>query len=320
MSTNLSRHALNGDTMGTRWSALFHMPAKFDVSPVRAAMAAVVAQVDAQMSTWKLDSDLMRLNTAPIGDWVSLPDQLMAVLSAALDIGRASDGTFDIGVGDAVTAWGFGREEANADHICVAFSTDRKPVYEVLELDPSRNRARKHAGISLDLSGIAKGYGVDCLTDTARTFGLDAALLSIDGELRGFGLQPSGEPWTIAIEQPDVAIRKPMAILSLQDAAVATSGDYRHRVHVGDRFLSHTMDPRRGGPLPASPASVTVVAETCMLADGWATALMVKGRVEGSELARKMGLNALFVERDGEDLIQTPVGTLFDQHVKRTIS
>lgn len=72
------------------------------------------------------------------------------------------------------------------------------------------------------------------------------------------------------------------------------------------------MDPHRGGPLPASPASVTVVAENCMLADAWATALMVKGRADGSELARKMEFVVLLVELNGEDFILMPIGRLFE--------
>lgn len=310
--TDLRRHALNGETMGTRWSALFHKPAEFDVAPVAAAMAAAVNEVDRQMSTWKPDSDLMRLNAAPIGVWVECPEHLMIVLETAVSIGRASGGAFDISVGDAIAAWGFGPATADPVRIQAALSEPRRPAHDILELDLSGRRARKSAPVTLDLSGIAKGYGVDRLTDVARRFQISDALLSIDGELRGIGLQPDGSPWSIAIEDPDYSVRKPLAIVALQDAAVATSGDYRHWIDVGARRLSHTMDPRRGGPLARSPASVTVITETCMAADAWATVLMVKGSSEGVDLARKMRLDALFVERDGDGLRQTPVGPLFE--------
>jgi thiamine biosynthesis lipoprotein len=134
---------------------------------------------------------------------------------------------------------------------------------------------RKAAPIALDLNGIAKGYGVDRLAETLREHGIADALVGIDGEMRAMGLRPDGEAWTIAVEAPDAERRTPHSILALQDAAVATSGDYRHWVEVQGRRLSHTMDPRRGAPLIASPASVTVVARTCAEADAWATALMV---------------------------------------------
>jgi FAD:protein FMN transferase len=310
--TDLRRHALNGETMGTRWSALFHKPAGFEVAPAAAAMAAAVTEVDQQMSTWKPDSDLMRLNAAAPGVWVECPEHLMVVLEAAVSIGRASGGAFDIGVGDAVSAWGFGPATLDPARIQAALSEPGRPAHDILELDLSGHRVRKSAPVTLDLSGIAKGYGVDRLTDVARRFLISDALLSIDGELRGIGLKPDGSPWTIAIEDPDYSTRKAMAIVALEDAAVATSGDYRHWIDVGAKRLSHTMDPVRGGPLARSPASVTVIAETCMAADAWATALMVKGSSEGAKLARQMRLNALFVERDGNGLRQTPVGPLFE--------
>lgn len=310
--TDLKRHALNGETMGTRWSALFHKPAEFDVAPVARAMAAAVTEVDQQMSTWKPDSDLMRLNVAPPGVWVHCSKHLMIVLEMAVSIGRASGGAFDIGVGDAVSAWGFGPETADPALIQAALSKGRRPTHDLIELDMSGQRMRKSAPVTLDLSGIAKGYGVDRLTEVARQFQITDALLSIDGELRGVGLQPDGAPWMIAIEDPDYEMRKPLAFASLHNAAVATSGDYRHWVEVGGKRLSHTMDPGRGGPLVQSPASVTVIAETCMVADAWATALMVKGSHEGVEIARKMQLSALFFEREGDGFRQIPVGSFFD--------
>jgi thiamine biosynthesis lipoprotein len=309
--TDLRRHALHGPTMGSRWSALFHMPPQFDEKPVLAAMAEAMAEVDAQMSTWKPDSDLMRLNAETPNVWVDVPVDLMTVLDAALQVGRASEGAFDIGVGDAVSAWGFGSGAANEAAIRTALGLTRHPAHQKLELDFGLGRVRKHAPLMLDLSGIAKGYGVDRLTEVALGFGITAALVAIDGELRATGLQPDGTAWTVAVERPDHAARAPHAIMELHDAAIATSGDYRHWVTVGDRRLAHTIDPLRGGPLAASPASVTVVAETCMMADAWATALMVRGSLDGAILARKHALNALFIDRDGNQLLQTRVGRLF---------
>jgi thiamine biosynthesis lipoprotein len=317
MSTERARFALNGPTMGTRWSALFFAPNGFDPAPVRAALQAAVDEVDAQMSAWKADSDLMRLNAAPEGTWVAVPERLCAVLRLGLEIGRASGGAFDIGMGDAVMAWGFGHEAAAADAegIRAAMAAPRCPAHEVLEigaLEIGDRHVRKSAPIALDLNGIAKGYGVDRLAETLGEHGITAALVGIDGEMRALGLRPDGQSWTIAVEAPDPDRRAPHSILALQDAAVATSGDYRHWVEVQGRHLSHTMDPRRGTPLIASPASVTVVARTCAEADAWATALMVKGSLEGATLARRYPLDALFIDREGDHLRETRVGRLFE--------
>jgi len=312
MSTELARIALNGPTMGTRWSALFFAGHDVDKEAVRGPLQAAVDDVDAQMSTWNAGSDLMRLNAAPMGEWVAVPAQLAAVLRLALEIGRASGGAFDIGMGDAVTAWGFGPGDAAPDGIRAAMKTPRRPAHDVLEIDGAH--VRKAAPIAIDLNGIAKGHGVDRLAETLRDHGIVDALVGIDGEMRAMGLRPDGEAWTIAVESPEAERRAPHSILALQDAAVATSGDYRHWVEVQGRRLSHTMDPRRGAPLLASPASVTVVARTCAEADAWATALMVLGPDMGAALARRTGLDALFLLRNDDASARgVGVGRLFSE-------
>lgn len=293
--TDLTRHALNGPTMGTRWSALFHMPLDFDTGDIRAALDKAVGDVDRQMSTWKPESDLNRLNAAAPGAWVDLPENLMAVLDAGLAIGRASGGAFDIGLGDAIVAWGFGPEQASEAAIKAARVASRSPAYDLLELDRANRKARKHAAMRFDLNGIAKGFGVDRLAETALQHGVAAGLFAIDGELRALGTQPDGRGWAIAIETPDREARAAHSILELQDAAIATSGDYRHFVEVDGRLLSHTIDPKRGMPLLQSPASVSVIARDCMSADAWATALMVLGAERGLPLAEQLGLSALFL-------------------------
>jgi thiamine biosynthesis lipoprotein len=309
MSTDLIRHALNGPTMGTRWSALFFAPPGLDPDPVRTSLQSAVDAVDAQMSTWKPESDLMCLNRAPVGDWVAVPPDLARVLALGLKIGHASGGAFDIGVGDAVCAWGFGPEAADPQAIRAAMSIQRRPAYEVLQIDGAR--VRKTAPLALDLNGIAKGYGVDRLGEVLNEHGIIDALVGIDGEMLALGLRPEGGGWTVAVEAPDPGRRKPHSIVALQDAAVATSGDYRHWVEVRGRHLSHTMDPGKGAPLTGSPASVTVVACTCAEADAWATALMVAGADAGPRMAERVGLEALFLFRvDGGGMQSRSVGRL----------
>ncbi len=312
MSTERVRFALNGPTMGTRWSALFFAPDGFDPAPVQAALQAATGEVDAQMSTWNAGSDLMRLNAAPVGTQVMVPDRLSEVLRLGLEIGLASGGACDIGMGDAVTAWGFGPEAAAPERIRSAMTAKRVPAHQALEIDRTTGLVRKTSPLALDLNGIAKGYGVDRLAETLAAHGIGDALVGIDGEMRALGLRPDGEAWTIAVESPDPNRRATHSILALQDAAVATSGDYRHWVGVQGRRLSHTMDPARGAPLIASPASVTVVARTCAEADAWATACMVKGSLEGATLARRSNLSALFIDREGDHLRETRVGRLFE--------
>lgn len=295
MSTDLVRTALNGPTMGTRWSVVVHAPQGHDLPALQADLQAAVHEVDMQMSTWNPDSDLMRFNAAPVGVWVALPDRLMTVLAVALEIGRASGGAFEIAMGDAIRAWGFGPVPADPKAIAAARARPRRPSYDTLELDPQQGRARKSDDIQLDLCGIAKGYGVDRLIEVAEAHGLCHALASIDGEVRALGGQPDGRGWTVALERPDPDRRTIHSMFDLHDISVATSGDYRHWVNVGGRRLAHTMDPRRGAPLLDGPASVSVLAGRCIEADALASACMVLGEAEGRALAARRGAEVLYL-------------------------
>lgn len=290
----LRRVAINGPTMGTRYSAVFYAPAAVDLDAIGQALAEAVTEVDSQMSTWKPDSDLMRFNRAAVGTWVALPDRLLAVIEAGLEIGRVTDGAFDIGVLDLVQAWGFNDHRHVPDPAATRrlAATARRPAHERLELDRRAGRAIKHAPIGIDLSGIAKGYGVDRLAETLAGFGIEHYLVSIDGELRAAGGKADGTPWRVAVEQPDPARRDVAGVVELAEGALATSGNYRHRATLDGRSFSHTMDPRTGRPVADLVSSVTIRAPTCMVADAWASAVMVMGEAANALLVER-GLSAM---------------------------
>ncbi len=314
----LRRLKLHGPTMGTRWSVSADVCAEVDAQALQQALADAVAQVDAQMSPWKPESDLNRFNRAPVGEWVPLPRETLQVLQCALQVCRQSDGAFNPGVGDLVDAWGFGavRDAPDAQAIRAARQVQRRPTHERLELDTTAGRARKQAPLQLDLCGIAKGYGVDRMVEVLEQHGVAHALAALDGELRALGSQGGSQggnrgdrrPWAVAVESPMPGRRSAQGVIELQDLAVATSGDYRRFVELGDVRLAHTMDARRGGPVRNSLASVTVLARDCMSADAWATALLVAGPAAGLAMAQRAGLEALFVERRGGRWIEMGLG------------
>ena len=309
-TASCKRTTLHGPTMGTRWSASLDADAALDLTALRQDLAAAVEQVDEQMSPWKPNSDLMCLNRAPVDTWVDLPPEIMEVLVCALDICRLSAGAFDPGVGALVNAWGFGavRDAPDAEAIRIARQCTPRPTHECLELDRPASRARKHAPLQLDLCGIAKGYAVDRMTKVLQQHGVQSALVALDGELRAVGSQASGVPWAVALEQPETGRRAVHGVIELEDVAVATSGDYRRYLAVGEARLAHSMDPRSAAPVNNSVASVTVLASSCMHADAWATALLVAGPGEGLAMAQRMGLEALFLLRRAEGLVNMGLG------------
>ena len=310
LAASCKRTTLHGPTMGTRWSVSVDVDADLDLAALRSELATAVEQVDEQMSPWKPDSDLMRLNRAPVATWLNLPAEILEVMACALDIHRLSAGAFDPGVGALVDAWGFGavRDAPDAGAINTARQAASHTTQECLELDRPAGRARKLAPLQLDLCGIAKGYAVDRMAAVLQQHGVDHALVALDGELRAVGGQASGVPWPVAFEQPEAGRRAVRGVIELQDLAVATSGDYRRYLEVGDARLAHSMDARRAAPVNNSVASVTVLARSCMHADAWATALLVAGPGEGLAMAQRMGLEALFLLRRPEGLAEMGLG------------
>ena len=161
-------------------------------------------------------------------------------------------------------------------------------------LDPPALRKRAE-GLSLDLSAIGKGHGVDRVAARLDGLGCSSYLLDIGGEVRTLGQGPKGGPWRIGVDPPDGG--PPQWVLRLSGQSAATSGDYRNFRLLGGRRLSHTIDPRTGKPVGHALASVTVVAASAAQADGLATAIQVLGPDAGWHFAHREGVAALLLVR-----------------------
>ena len=163
--------------------------------------------------------------------------------------------------------------------------------------DETHALKKKRSGVYIDLSGIAKGYAVDRIAEYLNSLGLQGYLVEIGGELRAKGVNIDGVAWRIAVEKPHNHERGVKRILSLSDSGIATSGDYRSFVEIDGKKYSHTIDPRTGTPVTHQLASITVVHNSAMTADAYATALMVLGPDKGYEFARHHRLAAYFILR-----------------------
>lgn len=300
--------ALAGATMGTTWSARLALPRGRTEAAARHAIQAALDEVVAQMSTWEPDSDITRYNRAATG-WQTLPAGFFHVLSHALALAEDSGGAYDPTVGPLVNAWGFGPHQR-------AFEPPSPSAIEAararcgwrrVQLDAQRQAALQPGGAYLDLSSIAKGYGVDRAAMALDALGITQYLVEVGGELRARGKRPDGQPWRVAIEVPDASDDHALA-LPLRDHSIATSGDYRRHAGSGDERYAHTIDPRTGLPVRNGLASVTVLHPGCMQADALATALTVLGEEEGLAYARRHELAALFIlrERDAWRVVATP--------------
>ncbi|MFC4274046.1 FAD:protein FMN transferase [Achromobacter aloeverae] len=286
--------ALAGATMGTTWSARLVLPVGVAESVARRAIQSALDDVVAQMSHWEEGTAITRYNRAEVG-WQALPARMLDVLDCGLAVARLTGGAYDPTIGALVSAWGFGpRQRAYEPPGAAAIDAARARCgWARVRRDGSH--AWQDGGVLLDFSSIAKGYGVDCGARALLALGVGDFLLEVGGELRAQGLRPDGLPWRVAIEWPDGGGHADHVVLDRQ--AIATSGDYRRYFQHDGKRHSHTLDPRSGRPIDNGTASVTVLHDSCMHADAWATALTVLGAEAGLRMANAQGLAALFVVR-----------------------
>jgi len=301
---------LTGETMGTTYSIVVPKLKKSDQTKLQNQIEASLARVNSAMSTYDPKSSISTFNSLEVGDWFAVTPDFAAVLQAALDIAKESDGAFDPTVGPVVSLWGFGAKVQQKVPQADAISNIMNLVnYQNLAIDSQGLAIRKQLPkLKLDLNAIAKGYGVDQLADVVESFGYRNYLVEIGGELRVSGKNAKGKLWRVGVERPSANGALTTQGLTLSEGGVATSGDYRNAFESDGRRYSHIIDARTGYPVEHNLASVTVVAESAMLADGWATALMVLGPEQGMEVAQRNALACLFIVRDGTEfaLLESP--------------
>ncbi|KQS05202.1 thiamine biosynthesis protein ApbE [Sphingomonas sp. Leaf357] len=270
--------------MGTCWNVRAILPPGVTAASVDAAIVARLDKIVAEMSHWSPTSLLSRFNRSAGGRWATLPPDFAHVISEGLAIAKATSGAFDPAIGWLVDLHGFGPEPADRAPTAAEIAAARESSgWHRLTFTPADRRLHQPGGLSLDLSGIAKGHAVDAVADLLGTLGIVHALVEIGGELVGRGVRPDGQPWWVDLETPPGQTLAPMRI-ALHGLAVATSGDYRRG--------SHTIDPRTGWPTANGVVSASVIHISALAADAWATALTVLGARDGMALAGERGLAA----------------------------
>jgi FAD:protein FMN transferase len=302
--TSLILSELTGSTMGTSYTIKYrHLPEVPSSHAIHKEIERQLAEINHTMSTYDPDSELSRFNRADTTDWIPVSAPLYTVLKSAQKISQQSKGAFDITIGPLVNLWGFGPEMRSAylpDQVDITSVLERTG-YDKLVLHEMLSAVRKvHSDLYVDLSGIAKGYAVDQIAIMLEQQGIEHFMVEIGGEIRARGSNAQEIPWQIGVDKPQSIGRTLHRVLSLKDTALATSGNYRNYFMINDKRYMHVIDPITGWPVENHLASVSVLADTCMLADAWATALLVLGLERGMIIAEQLGLSVLFiVDHDG---------------------
>lgn len=293
--------SFSGPTMGTTYKVTVVGPlSEAEQRGIEDLIAAELAEVDRQMSTWRPDSEISRFNASRELAPFPASRGLLEVVQTAREISEASGGAFDATVTPLIAAWGFGpggrKDSAPTEAEIEALRA--QVGWSGVHVDLAAGTLQKdRPGLTLELSAIAPGHAADRIAARLRAAGHQRFLVDVGGEMLTSGLAAHGGPWRLGIERPDSSGGVVQDVVLVQDQALATSGDYRNYYERDGVRLSHTIDPRTGRPIAHKLASVSVLHRSAALADGWATALNVLGPDEGLALARSQNLAALFLVR-----------------------
>lgn len=314
---------LTGTTMGTTYTIKLVAP-RDQADPTFKGLKTVIdkrlAGVNKVMSTWDPSSELSLFNKNTSTQPVTISAELATVVKESLALSRLSDGAFDVTVGPAVNAWGFGPRSAKGKKDRVLTLPKKGELKEMAKyvgfkkLTLKENSLTKaDARVYVDLSAIAKGYGVDEVAKLLDQRQIDRYMIEIGGEMRVSGTNGQDRPWQVGIEKPSPGSQGEIAqIVPLTNMAVATSGSYRNFIKRGGKQFSHTIDPKTLTPIQHNVVSVTVFHPSAMLADGLATALMALGPEKGLALARKEQIPAYYIVKDGDEFKSFGTATFSD--------
>ncbi|MGJ8544162.1 MAG: FAD:protein FMN transferase [Sulfitobacter sp.] len=306
-----------GLTMGTSYNVVAVDPAsQVNEKQIRSAIDRALHQVNLQMSNWDDASEISRFNAQKGLDAVAVSPALANVMQAAEAVHIASEGRFDTTMGPLIELWGFGAPGSTAmpADAQIHAAQQRSGHGNTLKVG-SASLQKTQSDAQVYLAAIGKGYGADAISMELEALGLTDYMVEIGGDLRTSGRNAAGMAWQIGIEKPDAHNRGVLEVVGVSGHGLASSGDYRNYFEKDGQRFSHVIDPATGRPIEHKTASVTVLAKNAMLADAWATAMLILGRERGMEIADAEQIGVMFVERAdaATDLrFKTTTNTVFD--------
>lgn len=285
-----------GRIFGTQYKVVYAYSTELD-----AHIDSVLHRVDYSLSMFNEQSTLARINSGKSNRVDSL---FCKVFRIAQTVSEVTNGAFDPTVAPAVNAWGFGPKRRMSLNPQELDSIVALVGYKNVALEGDTLLTRTDSRINLDFGAIAKGFAVDCVAEMLSANGVSNYMVEIGGEVVVRGVNEKGTDWRIGIQKPTSLEASVQEVVHIQNAAMATSGNYRNYYvnEVGQR-VSHTIDPRTASPVIHSLLSATVIAPTCAMADAYATAFMVLGLDEAKQvLDVHPELRVFFIYQEGDTL------------------
>ncbi|GGB68053.1 FAD:protein FMN transferase [Shewanella inventionis] len=291
--------SLSGSTMGTTYHVkVVPNDSLPEAQLLQAEIDMALEVVNEQMSTYRPNSELSKFNQLQVKQSVKVSADTLKVINEGIRLHQETDGALDITLGPLVNLWGFGPDKRPTSVPTQAQIDSAKTKMGINELSIDGVMLTKHnADLYVDLSSIAKGFGVDKIAAILDKYNASGYLVEIGGELNVKGTKADGVAWRIAVEQPTDEGQAVQQVIEPGTMSMATSGDYRNFYEENGERFSHLIDPRSGYPIKHKLASATVLHSSCMTADGYATAMMVLGTQASLALAKEKNLAIMLIEK-----------------------
>ncbi|SMY14825.1 FAD:protein FMN transferase [Photobacterium aquimaris] len=311
---------INGSTMGTYYSIkIINQQGLPPAKEIQQEIDRRLELVNDQMSTYRPQSELSLFNKAPANKPFPVSAATAKVIAEALRISKVSNGAYDVTVGPVVNLWSFG-PEARPESIPTDKDIKKRLSevgYQHLQVLAGNKLVKDEAKLYVDLSSIAKGYGVDVVADYLKDdLHVKNFMVDVGGELRLQGKNKANILWRIAVEKPVENERAVQEILQAGNMAIATSGDYRNYFDENGVRYSHLINPKTGRPIDNHVVSVTVIAPSCMTADAYATTFSVMGEDESIALANQQNIPVMLIVKTKDGFVEYKSNT-FEQYVDK---
>ena len=296
-STSIAPYQVaEGSIFGTQYKVIYQHK-----QDLKLAVDSTLKAVDQSLSLFNKTSTLARINR---GETNRVDSLFAKVFRISTEVALHTNGAFDPTIAPAVNAWGFGPKRKHELNQYVLDSIAELVDFRKVEIIGDSLLSKADDRISLDFGAIAKGYGVDVVAEMLSIKGVVNYMVEIGGEVVVKGVNDKGNAWRIGVQSPTSDEACVQKVIQLNNAALATSGNYRN-YYLNDQGVrvAHTIDPRTASPVAHSLLSATVVAPTCALADAYATAFMVMGLDAATEILKHQPqLSAYFIYAQGDSL------------------
>lgn len=296
-----------GFAQGTTYHITYWSENAVDGQALEAAVVKEFADIDKALSNYRPDSTIEGFNNHPNDESQFVGDEIVGLLRVASRVSQASQGCYDLTIKPLFDLWGFKDDVLSIpDESTLQSALAEVGMAKVEIIDDTH--VKKPAKVRVDVSSVAQGYSVEKISRLLEQQGVQNYLVEIGGELKTHGHKPDGAAWRIAVEKPLPGEQRMMKILTTpkdQPFAVMTSGTYRHYFDVNGVRYSHILDARTGKPVTHDLVAATVLHDDPTVADAWSTALLCVGQEQGMNLANTEHLKVLFVQQQGDRLVET---------------